>query len=210
MSLDTRARFITFEGGEGAGKSTQLQGLADRLANAGVTAVTTREPGGPTAAEAVRTLLLEPSRTWQPLSEALLHAAARSEHLAQTIRPALTAGHWVLCDRFMDSTRIYQGEGQGLAGDLIDALEAWVVGPTRPDLTLVLDIPPELGLSRAAGRGDRYQAMDATFHARVRDGFRRLAAAEPARCALIDAARSAAEVADEVRAVVGQRLGIAL
>lgn len=204
-------RFVTFEGGEGAGKSTQIARLADALGEAGLTVVRTREPGGSPSAEAVRTLLLGHGHAWQPLSETLLHYAARTEHLAQTVRPALAAGQWVLCDRFSDSTRAYQGYGQGLAAATIDTLEAMVVGPTRPDLTLILDVPAEIGLARMDGRGagaDRYEAMDLAFHRRLRDGFRAIAAAEPGRCALIDANRDADAVAADVLDTVRRRLRV--
>lgn len=203
-------RFVTFEGGEGAGKSTQIRRLAERLRAAGHDVVETREPGGTAQAEAVRALLLAPDHDWQPLSEALLHAAARSEHLAGTIRPALAAGRVVLCDRFMDSTRVYQGAGQGLDPDSIGALDRLVVADTRPELTLILDVDPAIGLARAAGRPDRYQGLDRSFHTRVREGYRRLADAEPDRCVLIDAGRPADDVAAEVRAVVAKRFGIAV
>jgi dTMP kinase len=205
-----RGHFVTFEGGEGAGKSTQIHRLAERLRAAGQEILATREPGGTAEAEAVRGLLLTPERAWQPLSEALLHAAARSEHLAGMVRPALAAGRWVLCDRFMDSTRAYQGAGQGLDPDAIDALDRLVVADARPDLTLILDVDPAVGLQRAAGRSDRYQALDPAFHARVRDAFRRIAEAEPERCVLIDALRPVDDVAAEVRTAVAERFGVAV
>lgn len=204
-------RFVTFEGGEGAGKSTQIARLARSLEAAGLEHVRTREPGGSPSAEAVRELLLGHGRSWQPLSETLLHFAARCEHLAETIRPALAAGQWVLCDRFVDSTRAYQGYGQGVEAAIIDTLERTVVGPVRPDLTLILDLAPETGLARTGGRGpaaDRYETMDLAFHRRLRDGFRAIAEAEPERCALIDAERSEEAVAADVLDTVRQRLQV--
>ena len=208
-----RGRFITLEGGEGAGKSVQRDRLVDALRAAGYDVVATREPGGSPSAEAVRDLLLGPGRDWQPLSEALLHAAARSEHLAETVRPALAVGRWVVSDRFSDSTRAYQGWAQGVAPETLDQLERMVVADCRPDLTLVLDIAPEVGLARAHGRGqgaDRYETMDRTFHQRLREGYRAIAAAEPDRCALIDAGGEVETVAASLREAVRTRLGVAL
>jgi dTMP kinase len=208
-----RGRFITLEGGEGAGKSVQRDRLVQALRAAGLETVATREPGGSPSAEAVRELLLAHGTDWQPLSEALLHAAARSQHLAETVRPALEAGRWVVSDRFSDSTRAYQGWGQGVALETLDQLEAMVVADTRPDLTLMLDVAPEVGLARAEGRGqgaDRYEAMDLPFHARLRDGYRAIAEAAPERCVLIDAGGSADAVAAEIRSAVHARLGVAV
>ena len=208
-----RGRFITLEGGEGAGKSVQRDRLIKALRAAGLAAVATREPGGSPSAEAVRELMLAHGTDWQPLSEALLHAAARSQHLAETIRPALEAGRWVVSDRFSDSTRAYQGWGQGVDLDTLDRLERMVVADSQPDLTLVLDVPPEIGLARARGRGqgaDRYEAMDLAFHQRLRDGYRIIAEAAPDRCVLIDASGSEDTVAAEIRQAVTARLGAAI
>jgi dTMP kinase len=147
------------------------------------------------------------------LSEALLHAAARSQHLAETVRPALEAGRWVVSDRFSDSTRAYQGWGQGVALETLDQLEAMVVAGTRPDLTLMLDVAPEVGLARAEGRGqgaDRYEAMDLAFHQRLRAGYRAIAESAPDRCVLIDASGSEDAVAAEIRSAVHARLGVAV
>ena len=204
-------RFITFEGGEGAGKSTQIGRLADALRAAGVDVLCTREPGGSPSAEAVRALLLGHGHGWQPLSETLLHFAARAEHLEATIRPALSAGTWVLCDRFTDSTRAYQGAGQGVDAAAIDALERMVVADTRPDLTLILDVPAETGLARMGQRGghaDRYETMHLTFHQRLRRGFQTIAAGEPDRCAVVDADRDVDCVAADVLDTVRRRLHI--
>lgn len=206
-----RGRFITLEGGEGAGKSVQRDRLVERLRAAGLEVVATREPGGSPSAEAVRDLLLAQGTGWQPLSEALLHAAARSQHLAETVRPALAAGRWVVSDRFSDSTRAYQGWGQGVPLDTLDELERIVVGDSRPDLTLMLDVAPEVGLARAHGRGqgaDRYEAMDLSFHQRLREGYRAIAEAAPQRCVLIDASGAADTVEDAIRAAVRDRLGV--
>jgi dTMP kinase len=205
-------RLITLEGGEGAGKSVQRDRLVDALRATGLDVVATREPGGSPSAEAVRALLLGYGPAWQPLSEALLHAAARSEHLAQTVRPALEAGQWVVSDRFSDSTRAYQGWGQGVARSTLDQLERMVVADDRPDLTLILDVAPEVGLARARGRGqgaDRYETMDLSFHQRLRDGYRAIAAAEPARCVLIDARGDVDTVAADIKQAVHARLGMA-
>jgi dTMP kinase len=208
-----RGQFITLEGGEGAGKSVQRDRLVQALRAAGLETVATREPGGSPSAEAVRELLLAHGTDWQPLSEALLHAAARSQHLAETVRPALEAGRWVVSDRFSDSTRAYQGWGHGVALQTLDQLEAMVVADTRPDLTIMLDLAPEVGLARAEGRGqgaDRYEAMDQAFHQRLRAGYRAIAAAAPERCVLIDASGSEDAVAAEIRSAVHARLGVAV
>ena len=208
-----RGRFITLEGGEGAGKSVQRDRLVQALRAAGLETVATREPGGSPSAEAVRELLLAHGTDWQPLSEALLHAAARSQHLAETVRPALEAGRWVVSDRYSDSTRAYQGWGLGVALETLDQLEAMVVADARPDLTIMLDVAPEIGLTRAEGRGqgaDRYEAMDLAFHQRLRAGYRAIAESAPERCVLIDASGSEDAVAAEIRSAVHARLGVAV
>lgn len=197
-----RGRFITFEGGEGGGKSTQIKQLAERLRASGQDLVETREPGGSAGAEEIRALLVrgEPNR-WDATTELLLHFAARREHLRSTILPALNEGIWVLSDRFMDSTMAYQGYGQGLGRDPVLALQSLVVGDLRPDLTLILDLPAAEGLARASDRNngdDRYERMDLAFHERLRAGFLDIAAREPERCAVIDASPDAAAVADAV------------
>lgn len=203
-------RFITFEGGEGAGKSTQVARLVDYLKGAGRHVVQTREPGGSPAAERVRDLLLRDGRSWTAMSEALLHYAARAEHLRETIRPALARGEWVICDRFSDSTMAYQGYGQGLDRAIIAELDTWVVGDEHPDLTLILDVPAEVGRTRADARlqdADRYERMPTDFHARVRDGFLAIARAAPGRCVVLDATGSADTVHAAVVAAVADRLG---
>ena len=203
-------RFITFEGGEGAGKSTQVRLLAERLKAAGTTTVVTREPGGTATAESIRRLLL--SGLAEPLGvdgEAVLFAAARADHVEHIIRPALDAGQWVLCDRFFDSTHVYQGAADE---SFLDALDRVAVGRTRPDLTIVLDVPAELGMARAAARmaasgtaPDRFERDAIALHETRRQAFLKIAATAPARCVVIDAAQPQAAVADAVwRAVEGR------
>lgn len=206
-----RGRFITLEGGEGAGKSTQIRLLAEALRSRGIEVLTTREPGGSPGAEAIRDLLVhgEPGR-WQPLTEAMLVNAARHEHLTRAILPALDAGMWVICDRFADSTLAYQGDGLGVDKVVLKSLHRLAVGTTEPDLTLILDIDPDAGIARAASRRggeDRYERMDAGFHSRLRQGFLDIAAAEPDRCAVIDAAQPLETVQAEILAIVDRRLG---
>jgi dTMP kinase len=199
--------FITFEGGEGAGKSTQLKRLAVSLRAQNHACITTREPGGAPGAETLRTLLLSPEHDWAPEAETLLHFAARAEHIAKTISPALAAGHHVLCDRFVDSTRAYQGFGQGADMATIDALVGML--PVKPDLTLILDVTPDTARKRLIARdsaADRYERMGEGFHARVAAGFRDIAASEPDRCVLIDANSDADTVASAILSVVTTRL----
>jgi len=199
--------FVTFEGGEGTGKSTQLKLLADVIMARGLPLVQTREPGGTPEAEALRTLLVngDPGR-WTAEAEALLNYAARASHLQKIIRPALASGKFVLCDRFSDSTRAYQGYAGGCDLKLLDALEASIVGRTRPALTLILDIDPAMGLARAKSRADgsedRYERKGLKFHQRLRAGFLQIAAAEPNRCKVIDASGSIGEVTARVLAAV--------
>jgi dTMP kinase len=202
-------RFITLEGGEGAGKSTQARRLAAHLCGLGLPVLLTREPGGSPGAERIREILLG-GTGFDAVAEAMLMFAARREHLVATIRPALAAGMWVVCDRFADSTRAYQCHGQGVPGETFGALAALALEGMRPDLTLVLDLPVETGTARAAARGaaaDRYERLDAGFHGRVRAGFLAIAAAEPARCAVIDAAADQETVGAAISAAVAARLG---
>jgi dTMP kinase len=207
-----RGVFITFEGGEGAGKTTQIRRLAERLASAGRELVATREPGGSPGAEAIRALLVtgEVDR-WSPITETLLMNAARRDHVERVIQPALARGAVVLCDRFADSTRAYQGAGGGAPGALIAALEAAVLGDLRPDLTLIFDLPPEAGLARTLGRGGaeaRFEAKDLAFHARLRAEFLEIARTEPGRCAVVDAGHDETAVAEAVWGLVGARLDV--
>ena len=206
----TRGRFITIEGGEGAGKSTQLRRLAADLAARGIDCLVTREPGGTEGAEAIRELIVYgPPERWRPLAELYLFLAAREDHLHRAILPALDRGQWVLCDRFADSTRVYQGWAGGLGLDLVDRLQAPLLGDHRPDMTLILDLPVELGLARCAARGAmaRFEAKGAAFHERVRAGFHRVAELEPERFAVIDASGDEAQVAAAVALAVASRLG---
>jgi dTMP kinase len=201
-------RFVTFEGGEGAGKSTQIRLLADSLRQAGHPVEVTREPGGTKGAEEIRNLLVEGGAgRWQAESEALLHFAARAEHLAHVIRPALSAGKWVLCDRFADSTLAYQGYGQGLDLDWLKALRGHIVGKTEPGLTIMLDLPVERGLARAETE-QRYERMGIDFHRRLAEGFRQLAAADPERCRVVDAARDRATIAAEISGLIKKRFEV--
>jgi dTMP kinase len=208
--VTARGRFITLEGGEGAGKSTQLRRLAEALRGRGHAVVETREPGGAPAAERIRTLLVEGgTESWDGMTEALLHFAARREHLLATVWPALDSGSWVICDRFADSTLAYQGYGHGVDRAFLGTLQAAVIGDFRPDLTLILDLPVEEGLKRAHGRGgfeDRYERMGIEFHRRLRAGFLEIARAEPERCVVVDAARPVDKVAGAILAAVRDRL----
>jgi dTMP kinase len=204
-----RGRFITFEGGEGGGKSTQARRLAAHLSGLGIPVLLTREPGGSAGAEAIRAMLLG-GTGFDPVAEAMLMFAARREHVVATIRPALAAGLWVISDRFADSTRAYQCHGQGVPGEVYRRLADLALEGLSPDLTLILDIAPEAGMARAMARGvaaDRYERLDAGFHARVRAGFLAIAAAEPARCAVLDAARPPEAVFAAIEAEVAKRLG---
>lgn len=215
----TKGKFITFEGGEGSGKSTQSERLAERLRRAGQEVVVTREPGGSPFAEKLRQLLLAPDRdSHSALSEVLAFFAARADHLDRVIRPALAAGQWVLCDRFTDSTRVYQGHAGHVPLSAIDTLEALVVHPTVPDLTVLIDLDPALGLERAARRReqssspsvtaqtDPYEARDLAFHRQLREGFLAIAHSEPKRCVVVDGSHAMEKVADDVWNATASRL----
>ena len=205
-------KFITLEGADGSGKSTQAVLLADGLKNAGIDVLLTREPGGAPGAEEIRRLLVEGGTDrWTPMSEALLHYAARREHLSATILPALQAGTWVVSDRFADSTMAYQGYGHKLGRGVIERLHEIVIESFAPDLTVVLDIDVDVGLNRASsrpGQEDRYERMDREFHQRLRDGFLDIVQREPRRCAAVDATGSVEDIQGLIRALVGQRLGV--
>jgi dTMP kinase len=188
-----RGRFITFEGGEGSGKSTQIRKLAERLDAAKLRAIVTREPGGSPGAEIIRHLVLSGmGKLLGHDAETLLFAAARDDHVRTVIQPALAQGIWVLCDRFFDSTRVYQGTLGQVSPTLLNAMQRVTIGDLKPDLTIILDVPVEVGLQRAAlrrgsGAPDRFEAEDVKFHQDLRDAYRQIAAEDPARCVLIDA-----------------------
>lgn len=208
------ARFITFEGGEGVGKSTQVGRLVARLRAAGHEAIATREPGGSRKAEAIRALLLAGAAApFGPAAEAILFAAARLDHVQALIRPALDRHAFVVCDRFLDSTRAYQGAAGHVDPALIAALERVAVGATRPDLTLILDLPEETGLARARARraggaavADRFESLEIAFHGKLRQAFLATAAAEPGRCVVIDAGEPVDTVTAAIWSAVEGRL----
>jgi dTMP kinase len=208
----TRGRFITFEGGEGAGKSTQLKRLVARLEAQGREVVATREPGGSPGAESIRDLVLNGAADrWSPVTETLLMYAARRDHVERVIRPSLARGAWVVCDRFADSTRAYQGAAGGTDPRLIAALETYILEEVRPDLTLIFDFPPEIGLHRATARPGaemRFESKGMAFHQRLREGFLAIAKAEPERCVVIDADGEIEAVEAAVWAAVQARLPI--
>ena len=207
--MSRRGRFITLEGGEGAGKSTQAARLAEWLRGQGIDVLITREPGGSPGAEALRELLLAGGvAPFGAEAEALVFALARADHLARTIRPALERGAWVISDRFADSTRAYQGAA-GVAPAYMDRLDAIAIGETRPDLTLILDLPPQSGLQRMRKRDrpvDRFEADELQVHEARRRVFLDIAAREPGRCVVIDASGGEDEVAAAIRAATMERL----
>ena len=205
-----RGRFITLEGGEGAGKSTQARRLAERLIARGQQVVVTREPGGSPGAETIRELLVTgQTDRWSPITETLLMYAARRDHIERTVAPALAAGDWVVSDRFADSTRAYQGAGGGAPASLIQTLERHVLGETRPDLTLILDLPVDVGLARTMARNHaetRFEAKGEAFHQRLREGFLAIARVEADRCVVIDAAVPVDQVEAAIWAAMEARL----
>jgi dTMP kinase len=213
-----KGRFVTFEGGEGVGKSTQIRRLAASLVAAGIDVLVTREPGAAPGllaqANAIRQLLVEGEPgTWQPESEALLNYAQRLEHVRRVIAPDIEAGRWVLCDRFADSTMAYQGYGHRLGPDFVRKLHRLVLGKQQPDLTLMFDLPVEIGLKRAlarAGAETRYERMDIAFHKRLRQGFRAIAKAAPKRCKIVKADGSEDQVAARIAMLVTARFGVKL
>jgi dTMP kinase len=207
-----RGRFITFEGGEGAGKSTQAERLAARLRTLAIGVAVTREPGGSAGADIMRHVLLSgAAKPLGPVAETLLFAAARDDHIRATIRPALDQGKWVICDRFIDSTRVYQGALGKVDPKLIRGLERLTAADAMPNLTFILDLPAEIGLARAAqrrggGQPDRFENETLEFHTKLRQAYREIAALEPQRCVLIDADRTADQVADDIWSIVNSRL----
>ena len=202
-------RFITFEGGEGAGKSTQLTRLAERLGATGASVLSLREPGGTPFGEKMRDVLKQPGSVIQPAAEALLFAACRAQLVADVITPALAGGQVVLCDRFIDSTVAYQSGGRGLDRGLIEAANRLACGPLRPDLTILLDLDPASGLGRASvrdhGQADRFEVLGAGFHQEVRAVYHALAKEEPARFFIVDASRPAETIAEEIWHEVARR-----
>ena len=202
MPSQRRGRLIAFEGVEGAGKSTQLELLRQTLEKAGHRVVSTREPGGTTAGEQIRSILLDRGSTLDPRAEALLFAAARAQLVEQVIRPALERGETVLCDRYLHSSLAYQGVARGLGLEPVAAVNAFATGGLLPDLVVLLAVDPVEGLDRVRGERDRIEDQDLEFHQRVERGFMELAAADPERFVVVDAARPAEQVAAEVRAAV--------
>lgn len=207
-----RARFITIEGGEGTGKTTQMTRLANRLSSVVGEVVTTREPGGSQGAEQIRNLLVNgPPERWSAETETLLMYAARRDHMERLINPALRHNAWVLCDRFHDSTRAYQGAAGGAPASLIDALEHTVLEGLRPDLTLILDLPVDIGLARAHDRNDgeeRFETKGHEFHERLRQAFLLIARKDPERCAVIDAEGPPDLIEARIWTAVKERLGL--
>jgi len=206
-----RGKFISFEGGEGAGKSTQVGRLVGRLRAAGITVIQTREPGGTEGADAIRQLLVTgaPDR-WDPLSEVLLHYAARRDHVERVIKPALDRGEWVVSDRFADSTMAYQGYGYEIGPELVDTIHRAVLGDFQTDMTIIMDFDPSAGLARARVRDpdpSRYERFDLNFHRKLRAGFQTIAARDPDRCILVDAGAVPDYVETIVWASVRERLG---
>lgn len=209
----TIGRFIAFEGGEGTGKSTQARLLADALGRRGLAVDLTREPGGTPGAEAIRELLLSPpGGEWGAAAEALLFAAARSDHVARAIRPALAAGRWIVCDRFVDSSRAYQGAAGGLGDEAIQLLHGIGSGGLLPDVKVLITLEPEISaariLERDAGRSDAIGGRDADYHAEVAHAFDRMASSEPARFAVVDGSGSPEDVHSRVMEAIESRLGL--
>lgn len=206
--------FITFEGGEGSGKSTQLQLLSKALTAAGTPHVMTREPGGSPGGEAIRKLLVSGAAdAWDPVTETLLFYAARLDHVNKLIKPALEQGKLVLCDRFADSTLVYQGIGKGLSEEYIQSLHRLTLGNFMPDLTIILDMDPAMGLKRAQARGDsenRFEKLGLDFHQRIRAGFLAIAKNEPGRCAILDASQPIEKVQAAIITLLNQKLGLKL
>lgn len=211
-----RGRFISFEGGEGAGKSTQVRLLAERLGTLGFPTLVTREPGGSKLAEKIRRFLLEGKvKKYGPVAEALLFYTARLDHLNELILPNLTKGVWVISDRFADSSRAYQGAASGVDEGIFDALDRLVVGDNQPELTIIIDLPVEVAAARVAirretetGETDRFEAEDQEFHERLRKGFLEIAANNANRCVIIDGNQSRERVAELIWQTVTERFGL--
>ena len=218
--LPSKGKFISFEGGEGGGKTTQIKLLTEALNDAGIETLQTREPGGSPGAEAIRSLLVEgETDRWDATTETLLHFAARRDHLTKIILPALDKGQWVLTDRFADSTMAYQGYGHGVSKKAIHSLFQFVAGNRQPDMTVILDLPARDGLARAEARGaekasevhqkeDRYEGMGADFHDRLRDGFLDIAKKNRKRCVVIDTTRSIEDIQLDIKRLVFEKFGI--
>ncbi len=209
----SKGRFITLEGGEGAGKSTLARALSERLDAAGLTARMTREPGGSPKAEAIREMILAgQARDYGPFAEALMFSAARIDHIDSLIRPALTRGEWVICDRFIDSTRVYQGALGKLDKAVLAELETVTISGLMPELTLILDLDPEIGLARAARRRrpgeaiDRFEGETLAFHRNLREAYKDIASAEPQRCAVLDATLPPEALAEAAWHILRERL----
>ena len=216
--LKNKGKFITLEGGEGAGKTTQITLLANALKEAGLESVLTREPGGTPEAENIRSLLVEGSVSrWEPMTEALLHYSARVEHVNKIIFPALDTGKWVISDRFSDSTVAYQGYGHDLGQADMIKLHRLVLGRFNPDLTIILDVPDDVGIARASVRDnnrfvleDRYERMGMSFHQKVKDGFLDIARRNPHRCSVVDATKTIEEVSNAILGIIKLRFDLAL
>jgi dTMP kinase len=215
-----KGKFISFEGGEGGGKTTQITLLTQALTAAGINVLQTREPGGSSGGEEIRRLLVDGALDrWDAVTETLLHSAARRDHLAQIILPALDKGQWVLTDRFADSTMAYQGYGHGISKKAIHNLYQFVAGNRKPDMTIILDLPIKEGLSRSDSRsnsneykdkqiGDRYERMGSAFHERLRSGFLEIAKINRKRCVVIDTTRSIGEIATDIRRLVFKKFAV--
>jgi dTMP kinase len=205
-------RFITLEGGEGTGKSTQAKRLADMLQSRSITAVVTREPGGSPGAEQIRRLLVEgDTDRWDGRTETLLVFAGRIDHIERTIKPAMNSGKWVISDRFTDSTYVYQGIGRGVDRETIRRIESVAIGDFKPDLTLVLDLPVTIGLQRAKARQtseNRFEGFDIDFHEKLRSAYRDIAIRHADRCVLLDATGSVEEVAKAIWGATAKRFGL--
>lgn len=208
--------FISLEGGEGAGKSTQIKLLKEWLENKGLAVCETREPGGSPSAEQIRDLVLKGATDrWTSMTEALLMTASRAEHVERKIKPALQNGDWVICDRFFDSSIAYQGAGRGLGMDRVKELQTLVLGDFTPDLTLILDLPVEIGLRRAIAREsaksdmeDRFERMDRSFHEKLRAAYLEIAAKEPERCVVLNADTTPEDLQSDIRAVLTSRFEV--